>query len=345
MPSFVLTAATFAVTLTLGCGGGNGGGGTSLGTGGTSSGTGGKSGSPGTGGSGGGGAASGGSSGQGGSGQGGTSGDGTGGAAPSGTGGSSPSGTGGGTPAGTGGSSGDAGSTDTGSAGDAASRPARALLFTRHMTQTHEPAINAAMATLTNLFKTISVELDITDSVAMITPTNLQRYGAIILVNNGGTFFGTPGTTEIAAVTAFVRAGGGLAAFHAAGNTEYGAGSPYPALLGGSFRSQGGGFRNANCTPEGGHPTVTSLPSTYRVMNEEFYLFDMFSPMNKVVLTCDPAPGMGADKIPISWVREEGAGRVFYSALGHYPAMWANDGPFLQNHGWPAILWVMGRTP
>jgi type 1 glutamine amidotransferase len=63
--------------------------------------------------------------------------------------------------------------------------------------------------------------------------------------------------------------------------------------------------------------------------------------MNTIVLRCDPAAGN--TKQVAAWAREEGAGRVFYSTLGHGPSSWAAGGAVLTTHLWPGILWVLGR--
>ena len=124
-----------------------------------------------------------------------------------------------------------------------------------------------------------------------------------------------------------MRGGGGLSGFHAASNTDYQATGPFAMLLGADMRDQGGGFRTSDCFPEtGGHPTVAKLANPYRVTNEEFYTFDAVNPANQVVLRC--VANMGTHRIPIAWVREEGAGRVFYTGLGHQEALWTG-GPFL----------------
>jgi type 1 glutamine amidotransferase len=176
----------------------------------------------------------------------------------------------------------------------------------------------------------------------VFTASNLARFGAVVMVNSNGTPFGTPGTTEANALLAFVRAGGGLAAFHAAGNTSYPAGHPWLGLLGATFDNTGGGVRDVTCAADGQHPTVAKVPSSLAAPNDETYVFANLSPMNQVVLRCDPASGTA--KLPGSWVREEGAGRLFYSTLGHGPASWAAAAPFLTTHGWPGILWTLVRS-
>jgi type 1 glutamine amidotransferase len=139
-----------------------------------------------------------------------------------------------------------------------------------------------------------------------------------------------------------VRAGGGLAAFHAAANTSYPAGHPLLTLLGATFQNTGGGVRNVTCAPEGQHPVIAKVPNPLPARMDETYVFGPLDPTSQVVLRCDPA--MGTMKLPGAWVREEGAGRVFYTTLGHGPPTWEAGGAFATTHAWPAILWVLHRS-
>jgi hypothetical protein len=343
--SLVRMLAVAGLVLALACsesGGGGGSGGSSASGG--SSGRGGSGGS--TGGSGGAGgsiAGSGGSSG----GSGGSAGSGGSGGASGGSGGST-----GGSGGGSGGMGGSAGS--SGSMGDA--KPAemggvetggnssnRILFYTRSTSQVHAAALTASVAEMMKLLAPAGLAADSTDNPAMITSANLAKYAGVVMVNNGATPFGNPGTAQTQALSDFVKNGGGLAAFHAA--SVSGDTGPLAQLLGANRTDPGGDFRTANCYPEpGGHPTVAKLANPYRVMNggmnEEYYTFTGLNPANQLVLSCDPPSG--TNRMPISWVREEGAGRVFFSGLGHWSAIWTG-GPFLSNHAWPGVLWTIRR--
>jgi hypothetical protein len=199
-----------------------------------------------------------------------------------------------------------------------------------------------AVKSLTDLFKTVSIEVEASEAMTMFTASNLARFGAVVMVNSNGTPFGMPGTSEGSALADFVRGGGGLAAFHAAANTQYPASHPLIALLGGTFQNTGGGVRNVTCGAEGMHPTVAKVTGELAVRTDETYVFGGLHPMNQVVLRCDPA--MGTTKLPGSWIRQEGMGRLFYTTLGHGPPAWEAGGAFLTSHAWPAILWVLGRA-
>ncbi len=319
-------AATGGASARGGSGGGGGSGGNPASTGGA---TGGSSPSGGTGG-----VVAGGSGGNPGA---------TGGSAGSGSGGSAGSGGGMGGGGGAGGVGGGAGGSPAEVAGPevATGRPARVLIYTRRTTPTHDASVPVAIKQLSDLLKAASIEVEASEAATLFTAPSLARFGAVVMVNSNGTPFGMPGTAEGNALMAFVRNGGGLAAFHGAGNTTYGAGHPLLEVLGATFLNTGGGVRNFNCASEGQHPTVAKVTNPLAARTDETYAFGNLNPMNQIVLRCDPA--MGNEKMVSSWVRQEGAGRVFYTTLGHGPVAWEPNSVFLSTHAWPAILWVLGR--
>jgi type 1 glutamine amidotransferase len=252
----------------------------------------------------------------------------------------------GGSPADAGASADTAASPDSAAAADVAAAmeaggPARVLLYTKTNGTTHVSGIAASVTSFKAGLGPLGIMVDTANDPAVFTEANLAKYAGVIMVSTSGTPFGTPGTAEVAALTAFVKKGGGLAGFHAASSTDYGATSPFTTLLGAETKDQGGGFRMSDCVPEAGNPTVAKLPNPYRVANEEFYTFNGLNPANQVVLRCNASTG--TEKIPISWVRQEGAGRVFFSGLGHQPPFWAQNEPFFMNHALPGVLWTIGR--
>jgi type 1 glutamine amidotransferase len=221
--------------------------------------------------------------------------------------------------------------------------PGRVLIYTKTNGTTHVPGIAGATASLKTALAKLGITVDTANDATAFTAANLARYAGVIMVSTSGKPFGDPGTAEIQALVAFVQAGGGLAGFHAASSTDYGATGPFTSLLGAETKDQGGGFRTANCYAEAGtdNPAVAKLPNPFRVANEEFYTFNGLNPANQVVLRCDA--NTGTEKIPISWVREEGAGRVFYTGLGHYAQIWATGETFFTAHALPGILWTIRR--
>lgn len=113
---------------------------------------------------------------------------------------------------------------------------------------------------------------------------------------------------EIDALVAAVVDGVGLAAFHGAAATfhsHYG----YRRMIGGSFVWHPE-EREFNVERVGG--------PAFRLTTEQYYLH--VDPTVEVVACTTFPDGTG---MPVAWKRSEGAGRVFYSALGHSPEVLA----------------------
>ena len=126
----------------------------------------------------------------------------------------------------------------------------RILFYTRSSSQVHAPALAAAVAEMMKLLGPAGLTGEASDDPAMITTANLAKFAGVVMVNNGAQPFGNPGTAQTQALVAFVRGGGGLAAFHATSVTaDSGA---LAMLLGGTRTDPGGDFRTADCYPEAG---------------------------------------------------------------------------------------------
>jgi uncharacterized protein len=79
------------------------------------------------------------------------------------------------------------------------------------------------------------------------------------------------------------------------------------------------------------HPATSRLPHRWR-LSDEIYLFRELRDDARVLLELDPTgldmtrPGARTPPIgfPLAWAFTEGAGRVFYTALGHFPEAFEN---------------------
>jgi uncharacterized protein len=169
----------------------------------------------------------------------------------------------------------------------------------------------------------------------------LAPYGAVVLLATSGQPLGAPGTEQIQTLIDFVQGGGGLVAIEDASHCYDGdfppVSAPYIGLIGGDFNGHTG-FGPGTCATVGSHPTNVMLPATFPITDEVYYFKDA-APDIQVVLECE---NPGAAPRPISWVRTQGAGRVFYTALGHADPSWTT-GPLVPDHVLPALLWTMGR--
>jgi type 1 glutamine amidotransferase len=192
------------------------------------------------------------------------------------------------------------------------------------------------------------------------TAAALAGYGAVVLLANDAEPFGYPATDEIQNLIAYVQGGGALVGIECVTNCYGGAiGSPgtaghpksvpFHALLGATFQDHPGNLAPATCTKVGTHPAIAQLAPSFRT-TDEIYSFTDFRMDNQVILNCVSSAAPGTVR-PVSWVREEGSGRVFYSALGHSDAHWtmpldpANASRLVNDLVLPGLLWSMKRAP
>ena len=231
----------------------------------------------------------------------------------------------------------DLGGGGAGRDGGSGAAPATALLFTRATGFVHG-SIGPAAVALRRVLGTAGVTAEISDEPAVFTPAALARFGVVVMISTTGRPLGDPGTAAVDALAAYVRGGRGLVGVHAASNGHED-NDTYVSLMGGDFREHPGNVRQARCYPETSHPAVARLPMSFEI-TDEFYLFNKYRMDNLVVLRCDAFGS--TQKLPIAWHRQEGAGRVFYTGLGHATEEWS-DRRVLDDHVVPGILWALGR--
>jgi hypothetical protein len=195
-----------------------------------------------------------------------------------------------------------------------------------------------------------------TYDAADITSAQLASYDAVFLDSTTGCFLDDPADANAtaarrAALLAFVRGGKGLAAIHAASDSYHGSQCAQPMAAAGKalwpeFNTMIGGFFKSHWNdPQQITTKIDDPKSPLTAMfhgrpfeiHDETYVFanDSFSRANVHVLTSVDYDAMsGADKAkepdprpdhdyPLSWVRREGKGRVFYEAHGHAERVYA----------------------
>jgi type 1 glutamine amidotransferase len=127
---------------------------------------------------------------------------------------------------------------------------------------------------------------------------------------------------ECANLTAAVRSGVGLAGFHGGMCDAFRDSVDYQFMTGGQWVAHPGGiidFRVDIARPE--DPVMAGL-SAFDYRSEQYYMH--VDPSNEVLATTtfsgEHAPWIEGVVMPVVWKRRHGAGRVFYSALGHVSA-------------------------
>jgi type 1 glutamine amidotransferase len=144
-----------------------------------------------------------------------------------------------------------------------------------------------------------------------LTAARLRRADAVVLAVTNGNI---PGDRR--ALRRFVRRGGGLAGFHSASGT-FRSWPRWETLLGGRFLRHDAPAAEP-VTVRAGHPAVRGVPARFTI-HEEFYVHEPGVGRRATVLA-----RWGAERRPLVWVRTPGRGRVFYDALGHFPATWTD---------------------
>ncbi|MFE0950492.1 ThuA domain-containing protein [Streptomyces mutabilis] len=194
----------------------------------------------------------------------------------------------------------------------------RLLVYTRTTDYRHD-SIPAGIAALRALgdFTVDATE----DPAALERP--LTPYAAVVFLSTSGEVLTPAGRERLAA---HVEGGGGFVGVHAAACTEYD--WPfYGELLGARF-DRHPAYQPARVVVEDRHhPATRGLPPVWD-FTDEWYDFRT-SPRGtvRVLARADESSyeggGMGEDH-PLVWCREQGAGRVFYTALGHAAEAYAD---------------------
>ncbi len=150
-----------------------------------------------------------------------------------------------------------------------------------------------------------------------------------------------------AAIVDFVRAGGGFVGTHSAADTGY-TWPAYGELVGAYFLEHPWTQTVRVQVDDAAHPTTAGLPASFEI-EEEIYVFrsdPRQRPDTRVVLSLD-ASSVGAvgaagtsGEFPLSWCAPFGAGRSFYTALGHFDAVW--EDPWFGAHLANGIAWAAG---
>jgi type 1 glutamine amidotransferase len=133
----------------------------------------------------------------------------------------------------------------------------------------------------------------------------------------------TMGTIEpepLAALLRAVEGGMGLAGFHGGMADAFRDATDYQFMVGGQFVSHPDGIKDYEVHVL--DDPLTEGLSDFRVHSEQYYMH--VDPSNHVLATTtfDPetTPWVAGTVMPVAWTRRWGAGRVFYSSLGHAPA-------------------------
>jgi uncharacterized protein len=232
------------------------------------------------------------------------------------------------------------------SADDAKPAPKRLLVVTVCKTYRHPsiPTGERVVGELGTNSGEFTVDYARTDEdlAQKMTPEALKNYDGVFFLSTTGEI----PVPDKAAFLDWIKSGKAFIGAHAATDTFHGHGpgvDPYIDMIGGEFVTHNTArVECINDDPK--HPANAKFGATYTV-TDEIYIMKNFS-QDKVhmLLHLDKGPGSGAPGYyPISWCKNYGAGKVFYTALGHGEDVW--ESPDYQAHLLGGIEWALGLKP
>ena len=174
------------------------------------------------------------------------------------------------------------------------------------------------------------------------------------LADFDGVFFYTTGelpwsAEQRAMLLDFVRGGGALVGSHCATDTWY-EWPEYGAMIGGYFAGHPWNEDVGVEVEVTDHPATAHLGERFRIADEIYQHKEPWDRARMTVLMSLDTGATDMDKqgilredrdIAMSWTRQEGEGRVFYTGLGHRPEVWKDER--FRRHLVEGALWAMGR--
>lgn len=148
------------------------------------------------------------------------------------------------------------------------------------------------------------------------------------------------------------QAGHGVLGFHSAADTFHNY-EPYYTMIGGTFIGHpwGSGSTVTLVSHDPDHICVKPFGKEF-VIRDEIYMYRNWRPENvRVLLSLDYARSPTSGEVnaqygyhvPVCWVREWGAGKVYFNNLGHNETTWTNPA-FLESIA-NAVKWIRGLEP
>jgi len=173
------------------------------------------------------------------------------------------------------------------------------------------------------------------------SPESLAQFDGVMFVSTTGEL----PIPDIGAFLQWIQEGHAFIGVHAASDTLKSS-DAYVEMIGGNFAGHPWtakgehGFVNHDPT----HPVVKMFPERFRWKDEIYQYGPRYNPDNvRVLLSIDMAASTPKNPwhVPVSWVRNYGRGRVFYTNLGHNNETWSDDA--FQKHFTEGTAWALGR--
>ncbi|TXS47925.1 ThuA domain-containing protein [Streptomyces sp. OR43] len=213
------------------------------------------------------------------------------------------------------------------------------LVFTRTTAYRHD-SIPAGQTALRELGEEHGFAVETSEDPSVFTDASLAGRGAVVFLSTSGDVLTPDGRT---ALRRWTSDGGGFMGIHAAACTEYGW-PYYGELIGARFAGHPEFQSGTVLVEDRSHPAMRHLPPRWD-WNDEWYDFRCSPrrPGVQILATIDEAGyeggAMGADH-PLVWCKESGAGRSFYTSLGHADDAYTD--PAFRGHLLGGLRWAAG---
>lgn len=160
-----------------------------------------------------------------------------------------------------------------------------------------------------------------------MSPEALKNYDGVIFANTTGDL----PLPDPQAFIDWVKSGKGFVGMHAAGDTFHGF-KPYLDMVGAEFLRHQAQVAVQPIVQDAECPACRHLPPNWKVFDEiyQFKNFDRSKVHGLLGLDKHPNEGTPGD-YPISWCKEFGKGRMFYTSLGHREDVWDPEWPDRKN--------------
>ena len=228
----------------------------------------------------------------------------------------------------------------------AAQRETGSILIYSGTTGYRHESIPAGIKAVTAMAERRGLAVVASEDPAVFSASSLKRFKAIVLLSCT-TDPKKPESEWLVgdrrdALQQFVRGGGGILAIHAAADSHY-HWPWYSRMIGAHFQRHPAGTPKGRVTVVApGDPVVEGLPRSIE-RTDEWYYFEDYDPVSKVLVTLDPATISESDinPNPVAWTRQINEGRIFYTAMGHTSESYSE--PFFLEHVAKGLDWVLRR--
>ncbi len=188
-----------------------------------------------------------------------------------------------------------------------------------------------------------------------LSPESLKNYDGVVFASTTGDL----PIPDPQALLDWIKAGHAFIGIHAASDTFHGW-PDFAAMLGGEFQHHGPQVSVECLNQDPAHPATAALGKSWTIQQEEIYQFknyDAAKVHDLLIMTKHPEHKEITGHFPVSWCKSYGAGKIFYTSLGHREDI-IDANPELkdrknsieiskayQAHIFGGIRWALGFSP